>query len=163
MICCCCCYCDFRDWSKSCSLFNYSNTISLFSSRLYLTRIGRSNKKIYLPVTLTLNKEGGCLSGPNLKLKSQLAVSFMSHFTVQLVWIHFLKLNPTQLFCREHSYHQGCLCPLRDLESGERGAQLIFASISTTPRNTIFVVKIKKAFLLLLDVGCKKALSKGVK
>ena len=150
MICCCCCYCDFRDWSKSCSLFNYSNTISLFSSRLYLTRIGRSNKKIYLPVTLTLNKEGGCLSGPNLKLKSQLAVSFMSHFTVQLVWIHFLKLNPAQLFCREHSYHQGCLCPLRDLESGERGAQLIFASISTTPRNSIFVVKVKKNIFVTL-------------
>ena len=150
MICCCCCYCDFRDWSKSCSLFNYSNTISLFSSRLYLTRIGRSNKKIYLPVTLTLNKEGGCLSGPNLKLKSQLAVSFMSHFTGQLVWIHFLKLNPAQLFCREHSYHQGCLCPLRDLESGERGAQLIFASISTTPRNSIFVVKVKKNIFVTL-------------
>ena len=92
MICCCCCYCDFRDWSKSCSLFNYSNTISLFSSRLYLTRIGRSNKKIYLPVTLTLNKEGGCLSGPNLKLKSQLAFSFMSHLTVRLD--SFLKTKP---------------------------------------------------------------------
>lgn len=144
--CCCCCYCDFRDWSKSCSLFNYSNTISLFSSRLYLTRIGRSNKKIYLPVTLTLNKEGGCLSGPNLKLKSQLAVSFMSHFTVQLVWIHFLKLNPTQLFCREHSYHQGCLCLQRDLESGERGAQLIFAS---TSRNIFFCQRKKNIFIKL--------------
>lgn len=158
MICCCCCYCDFRDWSKSCSLFNYSNTISLFSSRLYLTRIGRSNKKIYLPVTLTLNKEGGCLSGPNLKLKSQLAVSFMSHFTVQLVWIHFLKVNPTQLFCREHSYHQGRLCLLRDLESGERGAQLIFAS---TSRN-IFFVKEEKTFLSSWDFRCEKALSEGV-
>ena len=109
-------------------------------------------------MTLTLNKEGGCLSGPNLKLKSQLAVSFMSHFTVQLVWIHFFKLNPTQLFCREHSYHQGCLCPLRDLESGERGAQLIFAS---TSRN-IFFVKEEKTFLSSWDFGCEKALSEGV-
>ena len=92
-------------------------------------------------MTLTLNKEGGCLSGPNLKLKSQLAVSFMSHFTVQLVWIHFLKVNPTQLFCREHSYHQGRLCPLRDLESGERGVQLIFAFTSLSQRNIVFFVK----------------------
>ena len=89
-------------------------------------------------MTLTLNKEGGCLSGPNLKLKSQLAVSFMSHFTVQLVWIHFLKVNPTQLFCREHSYHQGCLCLQRDLESVERGVQLIFAFTSLSQRNIVF-------------------------